>query len=73
MVDQIDMQQKAINADRDLRMLGYVSWVGSTSMEITMKLQQQPQVSGERAYDILRRGGAVNVEMGWVLGQSLSE
>ena len=44
MVDQIDMKQMEIKADRDLRMLGYVSWVGSTSMEITMKLQQQLQV-----------------------------
>jgi len=51
MVDQIDMQQKAINADRDLRMLGYVSWVGSTSMEITMKLQQQPQMVAASPYE----------------------
>lgn len=51
MVDQIDMKQTEIKADRDLRMLGYVSWVGSTSMEITMKLQQQPQISASAPFE----------------------
>lgn len=51
MVDQIDMKQKEIKADRDLRMLGYVSWVGSTSMEITMKLQQQLQLTETAPYE----------------------
>ena len=44
MVDQIDVRQAIIDPNRDLRMVGYVSWAGSTSMEITMKLQQQPEV-----------------------------
>jgi len=43
MVDQIDVRQAIIDPNRDLRMVGYVSWAGSTSMEITMKLQQQPE------------------------------
>ena len=58
MVDQIDMKRTEINADRDLRMLGYVSWVGSTSMEITMKLQQQPQV-GVNFSRLSHRSGAI--------------
>jgi len=40
MVDQIDIGYN-LDIAKDIRMLGYVSWVGKTSMEITMMLQQE--------------------------------
>lgn len=45
MVDQIDMKQSHVDADKDIRMIGFVSWVGKTSMEITMKMEQQKEAS----------------------------
>ncbi|TKR73371.1 hypothetical protein L596_020687 [Steinernema carpocapsae] len=41
-VDKIDFHSKTITLDQDIEMHGHVSWVGRSSMEITMKLQQMP-------------------------------
>jgi acyl-coenzyme A thioesterase 9 len=39
-VDKINLQNRIIRSDLDIVMSGVVTWVGRSSMEITMKLSQ---------------------------------
>lgn len=43
MVDRIDMLEHSILADRDMKIRGHVSWVGRSSMEITMNVSQETE------------------------------
>ena len=40
LMHESDIREGTIRADSDIKMTGYVSWAGSTSMEVTMTLQQ---------------------------------
>lgn len=41
LVDRIDLCHERILPDRDVKMMGKVTWAGRTSMEITMELNQE--------------------------------
>ncbi|XP_052219220.1 acyl-coenzyme A thioesterase 9, mitochondrial-like [Dreissena polymorpha] len=41
LVDRIVLSEQPILPDRDIRMQGKVTWAGKTSMEVTMKLDQE--------------------------------
>lgn len=40
LVDRIEVKQRKIAIDKDLKITGFTSWVGRTSSETTMKLEQ---------------------------------
>lgn len=42
-VDQINMKDSVIDPRLDLRLLGFVSWAGSTSLEITIHIDQKQE------------------------------
>ncbi|KAK0403769.1 hypothetical protein QR680_017116 [Steinernema hermaphroditum] len=41
-VDKIDFHDQDIQSDQDIEMHGHVSWVGRSSIEVTMTLKQKP-------------------------------
>uniref|UniRef100_A0A1I8GB59 CCHC-type domain-containing protein n=1 Tax=Macrostomum lignano TaxID=282301 RepID=A0A1I8GB59_9PLAT len=45
-VDGVCVHTPIIPANRDLRLSGFVSWVGSSSIEVTMKIEQQAGEDG---------------------------
>ncbi|KAL5004407.1 hypothetical protein ScPMuIL_017863 [Solemya velum] len=45
LVDKISLEKTPIAHDKDIKMLGYVSWCGSSSMEITINLEQEKNES----------------------------
>uniref|UniRef100_A0A1I7YH37 HotDog ACOT-type domain-containing protein n=1 Tax=Steinernema glaseri TaxID=37863 RepID=A0A1I7YH37_9BILA len=46
-VDKIDFHDQDIQSDQDIEMHGHVSWVGRSSIEVTMTLKQKPYDSHE--------------------------
>ncbi|TKR80324.1 hypothetical protein L596_014413 [Steinernema carpocapsae] len=46
-VDKIDFHEQEITSDQDIEMHGHVSWVGRSSIEVTMNLKQKPYDSHE--------------------------
>ncbi|XP_072180264.1 acyl-coenzyme A thioesterase 9, mitochondrial-like [Diadema setosum] len=58
LVDRIDLCSNDIKPDRDLRLSGHVSWVGRTSIEVTMNLEQ---VKESNSYDKILEAKIVNV------------
>ncbi|XP_071484358.1 acyl-coenzyme A thioesterase 9, mitochondrial-like [Diadema antillarum] len=58
LVDRIDLCSNDIKPDRDLRLSGHVSWVGRTSIEVTMNLEQ---VKEDNSYDKILEAKIVNV------------
>ncbi|XP_071455492.1 acyl-coenzyme A thioesterase 9, mitochondrial-like [Hetaerina americana] len=45
LVDQIDFTDLTPTADQDIRLTGHVSWVGSSSLETTVWMEQHSQVT----------------------------
>ncbi|XP_021346919.1 acyl-coenzyme A thioesterase 9, mitochondrial-like [Mizuhopecten yessoensis] len=41
LVDRIELEEHPIRADKDILMSGHVTWAGSSSLEVTMKLKQE--------------------------------
>ena len=41
LVDRIEVKKQEIAIDKDLKISGYTSWVGKSSSETTMKLEQE--------------------------------
>ena len=46
MVDRIDIETRDISVEKDIRLRGLVTWVGQSSAE-TLLLMEQPNASGE--------------------------
>jgi len=42
-VDRIDLQDNIIKPDLDLKLIGFVSWAGKTSLEITIHIDQKEE------------------------------
>ena len=45
-VDRISLQENSISASEDIKLTGFVSWAGSTSLEITSYIDQYDRDSG---------------------------
>ncbi len=40
LVDKIEVKKQLISIDKDLKISGFTSWVGKSSLETTMRLEQ---------------------------------